>query len=54
MQGVGIIERAYQLAIECGSVEELQRKLRHEGYLQVDAHLRGRQIRGELLRRLRR
>jgi hypothetical protein len=52
MQGVGIIERAYQLAIECGSVDELQRTLRTEGYFQVEAHLRGPQIRGELARRL--
>ncbi len=52
MQGVGIIERAYQLAVECGSVDELQRKLRHEGYFQVEAHLRGPQIRGDLMRQL--
>ena len=52
MENVGIIERAYQLAVESGSVDEIRRKLREEGYFQVDAHLRGPQIRGQLVRRL--
>ena len=52
MEDVGIIERAYQLAVESGSVDEIRRKLREEGYFQVDAHLRGPQIRAELARRL--
>jgi hypothetical protein len=52
MQGVGIIERAYQLAIECCSVDEVRHKLQREGYFNVEAHLRGPQIRGELMRLL--
>lgn len=49
MQGATIIERAFQLAPECGSLEEVKRKLMREGYSQVPAHLSGKQIRSELL-----
>jgi len=54
MQGVGIIERAYQIAGECVSVDEVQRRLHREGYFNVQAHLHGRHIRGELMRLLKR
>lgn len=50
--GVNIIERAYQLAMESGSVEEVKRKLMREGYLNVHSHLSGHQIRHDLLKRL--
>lgn len=52
MEGVRIIERAYQLAGECGTVDEVRKRLRREGYFDVEAHLRGPQIRGELMRLL--
>ena len=52
MRGVGIIERAFQLAAESGSLEEVKQKLRDEGYLQVHAHLAGKQTRLEVLKRL--
>ena len=52
MEGINIIERAFQLAPECGSVDEVKRKLVREGYLQVEAHLSGRQIRADLNERL--
>jgi hypothetical protein len=52
MEGVDIIERAFQLAAESGSVDEVKRKLRREGYFQVEAHLSGRQIRAEVAQRL--
>lgn len=48
MQGVHIIERAFQLAPECHSVEELMKKLEREGYSGVIEHLRGPQIRSQL------
>lgn len=48
MEGVRIIERAFQLAPECATIEELKRKLMREGYLQVNAHLNGRQIRRDI------
>jgi len=54
MHGINVIERAYQLAPECETVDEVRHKLSREGYFQVEAHLRGPQIRGELLRRLKR
>ena len=52
VQGVNIIERAFQLATESASVEEVKKKLMHEGYLNVHAHLGGRQIRHDILKRL--
>ncbi len=52
MEGVDIIERAFQLAADSGSVDEVKRKLRREGYFQVEAHLSGRQIRAEVAQRL--
>lgn len=48
----GIIERALELAPECGSVAEVMRKLRTEGYSQIDAHLSGRLIRKQIIERL--
>jgi hypothetical protein len=47
-----IIERAFHLATESGSVDEVHRKLVREGYFEVHAHLAGRQIRHEILHRL--
>jgi hypothetical protein len=47
-----IIERAFQLAAESGSIDEVQRKLMREGFFHVHAHLAGRQMRGEIQRRL--
>jgi hypothetical protein len=52
VNGTNIIERAYQLATESGSIEEIKRKLMREGYVNVHAHLGGRQIRHDLLERL--
>jgi len=52
VENVSVIERAFQLASECGSIEELTRKLSREGYFQVNAHLSGRQIRSQLHERL--
>ena len=47
-----IIERAFELAAESGSVDEVHKKLVREGYFHVHAHLAGRQIRHEILGRL--
>ena len=52
MQGTNIIERAFQLAEDSGSVGEVKRKLIHEGYLSVHAHLGGRLIRNDIVKRL--
>jgi hypothetical protein len=52
MEGVDIIQRAFQLAAESGSVDEVKRKLRREGYFHVEAHFSGRQIRSEIAQRL--
>lgn len=50
----GIIERAFELAAECQSVDEVRAALRREGYSNVDAHLQGKSIRGDLTKRLKR
>jgi hypothetical protein len=52
MIGPDVIERAFQIAPECGSIEEVRRRLIREGYFQVEAHLSGRQIRQEIKSRL--
>lgn len=54
MSGVpGLIERAFQLALESTNVEEIRSRLRKEGYSNVDAHLMGRKIRSDLVRAIR-
>jgi hypothetical protein len=50
--GVGVIERAFQVAADCGSIAEVRRRLSREGYLQVEAHTGGRQIKHEIRMRL--
>jgi len=48
MNSANVIERAFQLAPECGSLGELKRRLIREGYFQVEAHLSGRQIKSQI------
>lgn len=50
MQTPDIIERAFQLARDSNSVEEIRKALRHEGYSNVDAHLGGASIKADLKR----
>lgn len=45
---IGTVERAFQLARESTTLEEVRHKLRREGYTQVDEHLGGRAIRSDL------
>jgi hypothetical protein len=52
MQGVRIIERAFQIATESGSLDEVRQRLMREGYASVDAHLSGPQIKRDLAARL--
>ena len=49
---MNIIERAFELATESTSLVEVRQKLKREGYVQIDAHLLGRHIRGQLTKRL--
>ncbi len=46
-----IIERAFELARtgECGSIDDIRRRLKAEQYSQVDAHLAGTSVRRQLL-----
>lgn len=37
----GTVERAYQVAPECRTIEQLRSKLIREGHANVDAHLHG-------------
>ena len=38
---IGTVQRAFQLAPECGSIDEIRRRLKREGYSAVDEHLQG-------------
>ncbi len=49
---IGTVERAYQLAPECETVDELRGKLMREGFTNIDAHLQG-SLRKDLQRLLR-
>ena len=49
---LSIVERAFVIASECGSLAQLKRRLILEGYFRVNAHLSDWQIRRDLLRRL--
>lgn len=49
---MNIIERAFELAAESGSVSEVKVKLGREGYFNVQAHLGGRVIRRDISERL--
>ena len=53
MHTAGIIERAFQLARQLATVEEIRAQLRKEGYSSVDAHLMGRKIRSDLVKVIR-
>lgn len=48
MNRPGTVTRAYQLALECSSVEKIRSKLVREGYEDVDVHLQGAALRREL------
>ena len=52
MSTIGVVERAFQLAAECGSLIEVERALKGEGYTNVAQHLNGAQIRRSLRDRL--
>ena len=43
-----VIERAFELAPECATLDELKKKLVREGAFQVRAQLSGRQIRTQI------
>jgi hypothetical protein len=45
---IGTVHRAFELAPECTSIEELRRKLKQEGYGAVDEHLQGNSIQNDL------
>jgi hypothetical protein len=46
-----IIERAFEVARESTSIEDIRKVLRREGYSNVDAHLGGASIKAELKKR---
>jgi hypothetical protein len=52
MNEMNIIERAFEVAPECGSVSEVRQILVREGYFNVEAHLTGRQIQRDIQNRL--
>lgn len=38
---IGTVQRAFQLAPECTSIDHVRRKLKQEGYSAVDEHVQG-------------
>jgi hypothetical protein len=54
MSNVGLVERAFQLAQECGSLQQLERRLAREGYSNIASYLSGKQIRSNLRERFNR
>jgi hypothetical protein len=52
MHRPGTIERAFEIAPESGSLDEVKKRLSREGYANVEAHLTGPQIKRELTARL--
>jgi hypothetical protein len=48
-----VIERAFQLASECANLEDVKRKLKREGYFNVDAHFSGGSLKADLKKLLR-
>ena len=36
-----LVERAFQLALECTTLDEIRSRLKHEGYHSVDAYFHG-------------
>ena len=51
MRTQNIIERAFQLARESTSIDDIRKVLRQEGYANVDAHLSGASIKADLKKR---
>jgi hypothetical protein len=51
MQTQNIIERAFEVAGESTSIEDIRKVLRREGYSNVDAHLAGASIKADLKKR---
>lgn len=51
---VGTVERAFQLAPYCRTMDALRNKLVREGYPDVDAHLQTGVLRSDLRKRLKR
>ena len=49
-----IVERAFELASQCSSLEELARKLDREGYSAIHDHLGGPTLRAQLSKKLKR
>jgi len=47
-----IIERAFEIAPECGTVDEVRQRLGREGFINVTSHLSGKLTRQQINDRL--
>ena len=47
-RSIGTVERAFELAAQSATIEEVRQKLKREGYSQVEEHLSGCAIRSDL------
>ena len=48
MKTQNVVERAFEIARDSKSIDEIRKVLRHEGYSNVDAHLAGASIKADL------
>ena len=48
--GSGTIGRAFELAKDSDSIDDIRKQLKDEGHFNVDAHFSGRQIKADLRR----
>ena len=48
----GTVERAFEIAPSCATLDELRKRLKQEGHSQVDAHLAGPGLRAQLTKLL--
>jgi hypothetical protein len=48
----GTVQRAFQLAPECSTIDEIRAKLKREGHSNIEAHLQGASIRKDLAKLL--
>ena len=48
MRETDVVRRAYELAPEASNIDDLARRLKREGFINVDAHFASKTLRGAL------
>jgi len=52
VESTGTVERAFEIAPDCATLDEVRKRLKQEGHSQVDAHLAGPALRAQLAKLL--